>query len=258
MGVAKLSITFFLQMADHPGHLPRRRLARAEVPRPAAGGRRDDRRRVPRPLAVRPAVSPDFQAASSAGEPRACSTSARSSASGSTCSWSAPRSGSTISRPRRQSAVGVSLAGIAAPFLVAIADHALAADRPRPVRAEALAVNATLFMGACIALTAFPMLARIINERGLTNTALGTLSLTAGAFDDAAAWCVLAIVLATFGAGAGVACSRSSAASLFALFMSSSCRSCSRRSAARSEATGETEQHRARHHADAVHACRPS
>ena len=65
--------------------------------------------------------------------------------------------------------------------------------------------NATLFMGACIALTAFPMLARIINERGLANTALGTLSLTAGAFDDAASWCVLALVLATFGAGPGVA-----------------------------------------------------
>jgi Kef-type K+ transport system membrane component KefB len=65
--------------------------------------------------------------------------------------------------------------------------------------------NATLFMGACIALTAFPMLARIINERGLANSPLGTLSLTAGAFDDAASWCVLAIVLATFGAGTGVA-----------------------------------------------------
>jgi Kef-type K+ transport system membrane component KefB len=66
-------------------------------------------------------------------------------------------------------------------------------------------VNATLFLGACIALTAFPMLARIINERGLADSSLGTLSLTAGAFDDACSWCVLAIVLATFGGGAGVA-----------------------------------------------------
>jgi Kef-type K+ transport system membrane component KefB len=60
-------------------------------------------------------------------------------------------------------------------------------------------------MGACIALTAFPMLARIINERGLADSPLGTLSLAAGAFDDAASWCVLAIVLATFGGGSGVA-----------------------------------------------------
>jgi Kef-type K+ transport system membrane component KefB len=43
-------------------------------------------------------------------------------------------------------------------------------------------------------------LARIIHERGLSHTALGTLSLSAGAIDDAAAWCVLAIVLASFGA----------------------------------------------------------
>jgi Kef-type K+ transport system membrane component KefB len=72
--------------------------------------------------------------------------------------------------------------------------------------AEGISVaNATLFMGACIALTAFPMLARIINERGLADTSLGTLTLTAGAFDDAASWCVLALVLAAFGAGPGVA-----------------------------------------------------
>src|SRR5204863_758422 len=79
-------------------------------------------------------------------------------------------------------------------------------------------VNATLFMGACIALTAFPMLARIINERGLANSALGTLSLTAGAFDDAVSWCVLAIVLATFGAGPGVAVLAIGGGVAFALF----------------------------------------
>jgi Kef-type K+ transport system membrane component KefB len=60
-------------------------------------------------------------------------------------------------------------------------------------------------LGACIALTAFPMLARIINERGLADSSLGTLSLSAGAFDDACSWCVLAIVLATFGGGPGIA-----------------------------------------------------
>jgi hypothetical protein len=86
------------------------------------------------------------------------------------------------------------------------ADHAVPAEGPGPVRAEGISqANATLFMGACIALTAFPMLARIINERGLAKTSLGTLSLTAGAFDDACSWCVLAIVLATFGGGPGVA-----------------------------------------------------
>jgi Kef-type K+ transport system membrane component KefB len=60
-------------------------------------------------------------------------------------------------------------------------------------------------MGAAIAITAFPMLARIIYERGLTGTPLGTLALAAGAIDDAAAWCVLAIVLASFGGGKAAA-----------------------------------------------------
>jgi Kef-type K+ transport system membrane component KefB len=58
--------------------------------------------------------------------------------------------------------------------------------------------EAILFLGAAIAITAFPMLARIIYERGLTGTSLGTLALAAGAIDDAAAWCVLAVVVASF------------------------------------------------------------
>lgn len=53
-------------------------------------------------------------------------------------------------------------------------------------------------MGAAMSITAFPMLARIISEQGLTKTSLGTLALAAGATDDAAAWCVLAVVLASF------------------------------------------------------------
>ncbi|MBP8297032.1 MAG: cation:proton antiporter, partial [Burkholderiales bacterium] len=71
--------------------------------------------------------------------------------------------------------------------------------------AKARPFEAALYLGAAIAITAFPMLARIIYERGLTGTPLGALALAAGAIDDAAAWCVLAIVLASFGEGAQVA-----------------------------------------------------
>ncbi|HVZ29559.1 MAG TPA: cation:proton antiporter [Asticcacaulis sp.] len=116
------------------------------------------------------------------------------------------------------SAFAVSLAGIAAPALIAILITPWLLKVPG-LFAEGLAVGpATLFMGACIALTAFPMLARIINERGLANSSLGTLSLTAGAFDDAVSWCVLAIVLATFGAGPGVAVVAIAGGLAFALF----------------------------------------
>ncbi|KQW46586.1 MULTISPECIES: cation:proton antiporter [unclassified Roseateles] len=106
---------------------------------------------------------------------------------------------------KARSAIGVSVAGIAAPFFIAFLITPLLLTVPGLFAEGISTANATLFMGACIALTAFPMLARIINERGLANTSLGTLSLTAGAFDDAVSWCVLALVLAAFGAGPGVA-----------------------------------------------------
>jgi len=108
-------------------------------------------------------------------------------------------------KTKARSAVGVSVAGIATPFALAILVTPFLLRVPGLFADGISQANATLFLGACIALTAFPMLARIINERGLAGTSLGTLSLTAGAFDDMASWCVLAIVLATFGAGAGVA-----------------------------------------------------
>ena len=108
-------------------------------------------------------------------------------------------------KAKAKSAMSVSFAGIAAPFLIAAAITPFLLKVPGLFAAGISQANATLFMGACIALTAFPMLARIINERGLAKTSLGTLSLTAGAFDDAVSWCVLALVLATFGGGPGVA-----------------------------------------------------
>ena len=108
-------------------------------------------------------------------------------------------------RSKARSASMVSVAGITAPFAIAVLITPLLLHVPGLFAAGISQASATLFLGACIALTAFPMLARIINERGLADSALGTLSLTAGAFDDACSWCVLAVVLATFGGGAGVA-----------------------------------------------------
>lgn len=122
-------------------------------------------------------------------------------------------------KAKARSALGVSLAGILAPFLIAVVITPFLLTVPGLFAKSISLANATLFMGACIALTAFPMLARIINERGLAHTALGTLSLTAGAFDDACSWCVLAIVLATFGAGPGVAVLAIGGGLTYALFL---------------------------------------
>lgn len=120
---------------------------------------------------------------------------------------------------KARSAVGVSLAGIVTPFAIAALITPFLLTVPGLFAAGISQANATLFMGACIALTAFPMLARIINERGLAGTSLGTLSLTAGAFDDACSWCVLALVLAAFGAGPGVAVLAIGGGLLYATFI---------------------------------------
>jgi Kef-type K+ transport system membrane component KefB len=122
-------------------------------------------------------------------------------------------------RTKGGSALGVSMAGILAPFLVAVLITPFLLDVPGLFSDGISRSNATLFMGACIALTAFPMLARIINERGLANSSLGTLTLTAGAFDDACSWCVLAIVLATFGGGPGIAVVAIGGGVLYAAFI---------------------------------------
>lgn len=58
-----------------------------------------------------------------------------------------------------------------------------------------------LFMGIAVSITAFPVLARIVQERGIHKTKLGTVALTAASIDDITAWCLLAVVIAIVKAG---------------------------------------------------------
>ena len=53
-----------------------------------------------------------------------------------------------------------------------------------------------LFMGIAMSITAFPVLARILKERGLSNTPLGNIAIACAAVDDVTAWCILAVVVA--------------------------------------------------------------
>lgn len=53
-----------------------------------------------------------------------------------------------------------------------------------------------LFIGVAMSITAFPVLARIIEERGLSKTYLGATAIACAAVDDVTAWCILAIVIA--------------------------------------------------------------
>lgn len=61
-----------------------------------------------------------------------------------------------------------------------------------------------LFMGISMSITAFPVLARIVREKGINKTKLGTIILTCAAVDDITAWSVLAIVIAIVKAGSVV------------------------------------------------------
>ncbi|MFJ9804239.1 cation:proton antiporter domain-containing protein [Streptomyces wuyuanensis] len=59
----------------------------------------------------------------------------------------------------------------------------------------------TLFMAVAMSVTAFPVLARILVDRGLYGTPLGALAMACAAVDDVAAWCLLALVVALTAAG---------------------------------------------------------
>jgi Kef-type K+ transport system membrane component KefB len=58
-----------------------------------------------------------------------------------------------------------------------------------------------LFIGIAMSITAFPVLASILRERGLFGTRLGSIAITCAAADDITAWCLLAIVVAFVKAG---------------------------------------------------------
>lgn len=53
-------------------------------------------------------------------------------------------------------------------------------------------VGFCLFMGAAMSVTAFPVLARILTERNMVRTRVGSVAIACAAVDDVTAWCILA------------------------------------------------------------------
>ena len=89
----------------------------------------------------------------------------------------------------------VSLAGVTVPILLG-AGLVTASEGWAPVLQPGVSLGVSAaFVGVTLAVTAFPMLARIITERGQAGTRHGTLALASGAVDDVAAWLLLAVVL---------------------------------------------------------------
>jgi Kef-type K+ transport system membrane component KefB len=98
-----------------------------------------------------------------------------------------------------RSAVVISAASIIAPFLLG---SALAWwIYPRVAAPTVASAPFMLFVGSAMSITAFPVLARILAERGLTTTRLGAIATACAAVDDVTAWCLLAAVVAVARSG---------------------------------------------------------
>jgi Kef-type K+ transport system membrane component KefB len=103
-----------------------------------------------------------------------------------------------IVQRKMKSAVAVSIAGILTPlaFGAGLAWVFFTYTELFPPKTSLL--DGMLFLGASMCITAFPVLARIIQFKKLSGTTIGTVALGAGAIDDATAWCLLAVVLSSF------------------------------------------------------------
>ncbi|MEH1948571.1 MAG: cation:proton antiporter [Nostoc sp.] len=96
-----------------------------------------------------------------------------------------------------KSASLLSAAGIITPFILGAIASFWFYHNGDFFQPKVMPWSAALYLGASMTITAFPMLARILYERGLAQTRFGTLALGAASVDDAVAWCLLAIVLAS-------------------------------------------------------------
>lgn len=97
-------------------------------------------------------------------------------------------------RGQIKTAIVISQVSIIVPFVSGVA---LALLLYGPLAQPGISFIAfALFLGAAMSITAFPVLARILTEKNLQNTRLGTLALSCAAVDDISAWCILAVAIA--------------------------------------------------------------
>jgi Kef-type K+ transport system membrane component KefB len=104
-------------------------------------------------------------------------------------------------RNRTHATIAISHAGIVAPFLFGSSLALLL--YPRLSSADVPFTAFALFLGVSMSVTAFPVLARILTDRGIHRTRLGVIALTCAAIDDVTAWCLLAFVVGVVQASLG-------------------------------------------------------
>ena len=107
-----------------------------------------------------------------------------------------------ILKNRANDAVVISHVSIIFPFTLGIGLSFFVYNQFAPPGINFLSF--ALFMGIAMSITAFPVLARIVQERGIHKTRLGAIVITCAAADDITAWCILAAVIAIVKAGSFV------------------------------------------------------
>jgi Kef-type K+ transport system membrane component KefB len=104
-----------------------------------------------------------------------------------------------ILKNRANEAVVISHASIVIPFALGVGLSYYIYNEFAPENINFLSF--ALFIGISMSITAFPVLARIVQERGIHKTKLGAIVITCAAADDITAWCMLAAVIAIVKAG---------------------------------------------------------
>ncbi len=98
-----------------------------------------------------------------------------------------------LMRARTHATVAISHASIVLPFL--LGSGLALVLYPRLASSDVPFTVFALFLGVSMSVTAFPVLARILTDRGMNRSHLGTIALTCAAVDDVTAWCLLAFVV---------------------------------------------------------------
>lgn len=99
-----------------------------------------------------------------------------------------------ILKQKARAATAISITSIIIPYSLGVGLAYFMHDNYAPPGVPFYAF--ALFMGIAMSITAFPVLARIIREKNLSNTRHGSLAITSAAVDDVSGWCILALVVA--------------------------------------------------------------
>jgi Kef-type K+ transport system membrane component KefB len=144
----------------------------------------------------------------------------------------------SLLKKRTRASIAISASSIVVPFALGLALAAFLRERFAPPGVPHLVF--ALFIAVSMSVTAFPVLARILSDRGMTRTPLGTLALACAAVDDVTAWCLLALVVSLARSHASSAAATVAMVAVFGAVMIGVARPLLRRTIANAKPTANT------------------